>query len=631
MEWRRLGLALVIGLSGAACGGSATLNNEVLVSGVVTDAETGAVLSGVQVQTMPATQRVLTDAAGRFELLMKLGVRVQVEAALDGFGVETQTFTPVSGQENALSFSLALVQICTPQQRRCAQGADTAIVEVCAVRGNLWEPEPCPGNQTCDAADASCRDITKLFVILDSPGGVIRSQPVPGQATANINCGTQCVAEYFTGTMVTLIATPHAQSGFTGWRGMDCAGTDPVCVVDVSEERRVGGGFTATAFGLTVRTVGQGEGLVTSQPEGISCGAMCNAAFDRDAIVTLVAQAEPGSIFARWEQDCSVAGSGTTCTLTMDEGKQARARFVPQGVAVTVTKAGNGAGTVASDPVGIDCGANCMATFEEGLQVTLTATAAPGSNFVSWGGDCTGSNLDCVVMADVPRSVSATFEAPIVPPYLSVLSEDADCTFLMHMDAATPEAVGCAGASSAVISGAYASTPSRVSALNEGLLAQGPDEAGFIDVLRNMPSPDRATVELTLRKDGPAFGARGRAVLVSDEDAADSATHGLRLSVLDDGRVIVSTRDGSGATSTATSAVSTITDGTWYHLAATVDPMAGLAIFVDGNEVVRVPAPVAWTASSSTAWIGAERGGTGSIYRFNGAMDEIRVSNVVRY
>ncbi len=631
MALRRFGLTMMIALSGSACGGSATVNNEVIVSGIVTDAETDAPLARAQVQTMPETTQVFTDAQGRFALPMRLGVRVQVQAALDGFEAQTQTFTPVAGQDNALSFALDLVQICVPGQRRCVLGNEEGGVEVCADRGNLWQPEPCAGNQTCDPADVTCRETTRLFVILDTPGGVIRSQPVPGQDAANINCGTQCTADYFKGTMVTLVATPLAQSAFTGWRGTACAGMDPVCVVDLNEEQRVGGGFIATAFGLTVRTVGQGDGRVTSQPEGINCGAMCNAAFERDAMVTLVAEAEPGSVFARWEQDCSVAGAAATCTLTMEQGKRARARFVPEGVAVTVTKDGNGQGRVTSDPSGIDCGANCMTTYEEGQQVTLTASAAAGSTFVGWGGDCSGSNLDCVVVADMPRNVNATFEAPIVPPYLSPLAEDGDCAFLMHMDGAAPEAVLCGGAASAVINGQYTSTPSRVAALSEGLSAQGPAEAGFIDVGRALPAPDRATLELTLRKDGPAFGARGRAVLISDEDSGDPETQGLRLSVMDDGRVIVSTRDASGTTSTATSAVSTLVNGTWYHLAVTVEPMRGLAIFVDGIEVVRAPGAVAWTASSSTAWVGAERDSTDSIYRFNGAMDEVRVSNVVRY
>src|SRR5690349_13602294 len=53
---------------------------------------------------------------------------------------------------------------------------------------------------------------------------------------------------------------------------------------------------------------------------------------------------------------------------------------------VRVTPAGNGTGTVTSNPAGIDCTPSCSAIFAEGTSVTLTATAATGSNFTGWSG-----------------------------------------------------------------------------------------------------------------------------------------------------------------------------------------------------------------------------------------------------
>jgi len=41
--------------------------------------------------------------------------------------------------------------------------------------------------------------------------------------------------------------------------------------------------------------------------------------------------------------------------------------------------------------------------------VTLTASAAAGSNFVGWSGACTGSGA-CVVLMDSPRNVTANFD-----------------------------------------------------------------------------------------------------------------------------------------------------------------------------------------------------------------------------
>lgn len=75
-----------------------------------------------------------------------------------------------------------------------------------------------------------------------------------------------------------------------------------------------------------------------------------------------------------------------------------------------VTLAGSGAGTVVSNPAGIDTAAAAFdAEFDEGTDVTLTATPAAGSVFTGWGGDCSGVTATCVVEMDAARSVTATF------------------------------------------------------------------------------------------------------------------------------------------------------------------------------------------------------------------------------
>ena len=68
-----------------------------------------------------------------------------------------------------------------------------------------------------------------------------------------------------------------------------------------------------------------------------------------------------------------------------------------------------GSGRVSSSPGPIDCGPTCDATFVPGTSVTLTANAQPGSYFVGWSGDCSGLLLECTVLMDKPRSVTATF------------------------------------------------------------------------------------------------------------------------------------------------------------------------------------------------------------------------------
>ncbi len=78
---------------------------------------------------------------------------------------------------------------------------------------------------------------------------------------------------------------------------------------------------------------------------------------------------------------------------------------------LTVNTDGTGAGSVTSNPAGINCGGTCASNFPDNTQVQLTAAADGGSNFVSWGGDClfAGANLTCTITMNAAKNVSATF------------------------------------------------------------------------------------------------------------------------------------------------------------------------------------------------------------------------------
>ncbi|HZS30473.1 MAG TPA: PASTA domain-containing protein [Gaiellaceae bacterium] len=73
-----------------------------------------------------------------------------------------------------------------------------------------------------------------------------------------------------------------------------------------------------------------------------------------------------------------------------------------------------GEGTITSSPAGIDCGADastCSASFDEGTRVTLTASAAPGSEFGTFysgpGGPCNGPT--CTVTMNSDETIQARF------------------------------------------------------------------------------------------------------------------------------------------------------------------------------------------------------------------------------
>jgi N-acetylneuraminic acid mutarotase len=85
---------------------------------------------------------------------------------------------------------------------------------------------------------------------------------------------------------------------------------------------------------------------------------------------------------------------------------------IPSGLhPLYVWKDGTGGGTVTSSPAGIDCGTTCSADYVSGTSVTLTVSAASGSTFAGWSGDCSGTG-SCTVVMNADRSVTATFTLP---------------------------------------------------------------------------------------------------------------------------------------------------------------------------------------------------------------------------
>jgi Divergent InlB B-repeat domain len=167
---------------------------------------------------------------------------------------------------------------------------------------------------------------------------------------------------------------------------------------------------------IVVGKTGNGEGRITSSPDGIDCGPNCSHAFPSTAEpedyqpVTLTGKAEPGSAFEGFGE-CGQ----DTCTidpLINGQTYEVNVSFIrvrPAQLQLAVTVAGSG--RVASSPGGINCPATCSAAFPTDSTVALSATPTPGWSFVGWGGACSGSG-QCTVSMSTPRSVTATFAPP---------------------------------------------------------------------------------------------------------------------------------------------------------------------------------------------------------------------------
>jgi hypothetical protein len=80
-----------------------------------------------------------------------------------------------------------------------------------------------------------------------------------------------------------------------------------------------------------------------------------------------------------------------------------------QSSTLSVNKSGTGTGTVTSSPSGIACGATCLASFNSGSTVTLTAAPDVNSTLGGWSGCDSASGMSCTVTMSASRAVTATF------------------------------------------------------------------------------------------------------------------------------------------------------------------------------------------------------------------------------
>ncbi len=252
-----------------------------------------------------------------------------------------------------------------------------------------------------------------LYTLNVSKGGIGTGTVVSSKNSTgidSINCGTGCSSDSmevipFINWPVYMTATASTGSAFTGWSG-DCSsnGTSPYCRLVMNGNKSVTANFTPI-YTMTVAKDGNGAGTVTSAPAGISCGASCSTTFQHNTVVTLTATPDTGSQFTGWTGACT----GNTCITTVTAARNVTATFTLITYTVTATKAGNGAGSITTDPSGIDCGITCSNSYNYNTVVTLTAAADTGSTFTSWEGNCTANGLSCSTTVTGTRDVTATF------------------------------------------------------------------------------------------------------------------------------------------------------------------------------------------------------------------------------
>jgi hypothetical protein len=115
--------------------------------------------------------------------------------------------------------------------------------------------------------------------------------------------------------------------------------------------------------------------------------------------------------FYGWGGDCSGTGA---CDVTMSDDRTVTANFMEVRT-ITIVPTGTGVGRVTSTPAGINCSGSCSATVWLGASVTLTADPDANSEFLGWGGACSGGTV-CKLSAWTSQTVWANFKAIGPPP-----------------------------------------------------------------------------------------------------------------------------------------------------------------------------------------------------------------------
>ena len=279
----------------------------------------------------------------------------------------------------------------------------------------------CTGTGACKVTMSEAKSVTAKFDLIPKPNYKLTVSKLGGgtgtitSTPSGINCGATCEHEFEESTEVELHASATTGT-FKEWGGA-CSGSG-TCKVTMSAAKSVTAKFTKS-YKLSVSKTGTGSGKITSSPAGISCGVSCEAEYEEGTEVTLSPEAATGDEFIEWAGACT--GSGA-CKVTMSSAKSVSARFEPEPpppppfLPLTVAKTGSGSGTVTSNPAGIDCGATCSFEFEKATTVELHQEASPGSEFVEWGGACTGSG-NCKVKINLAKEVTARFEPQTTPSH----------------------------------------------------------------------------------------------------------------------------------------------------------------------------------------------------------------------
>ncbi len=247
--------------------------------------------------------------------------------------------------------------------------------------------------------------------------GTINNGTTSNTATITITANVTCP---FTGTNNTLnnTATVTSTSNDT-----DTSNNTANNSTDIIANLTVGiGGDCSTCYDA-VNVISTENSRDGSPINCTSSDGNCSKDFNAGTSVNLSYSGIPSMCyFAGWNcthcNGTSVIDTNPSHTVTMDGNVTCNATF--NLLSPTLTVEVSGAGSVVSNPAGINCGSTCSAQFPPTsvttpATVTLTATAGDNYYFDHWEGDCSGSTTLATVTMDSDKTCTAVFSKIKIP------------------------------------------------------------------------------------------------------------------------------------------------------------------------------------------------------------------------
>jgi len=161
----------------------------------------------------------------------------------------------------------------------------------------------------------------------------------------------------------------------------------------------------AANFPLTLESEGSGNGTIECEVEE-GPTEPCDPEYPEGTEIEFVADPNTGSEFSEWGGDC--IGQGDECELTIEEATLVTAVFELEEVPLEVFAEGPGVGEIECEVEGGPVEA-CEAEYPFGTEIAFVAEPDSESEFVEWGGDCSG-NEECELTMDEEHFVSAVFD-----------------------------------------------------------------------------------------------------------------------------------------------------------------------------------------------------------------------------